>query len=207
MTATNFVGISDLAILDLLRQRPTMTVAEFATELEVTATAVRQRLSRLMVQGLIERTATRHGRGRPKHWYRLTAKGLRKSGSNFADLAQALWQEVRTIQDPEIRRGLLQRVAKRMAGMYAEAVVGQTLEQRLLALADLFGERRVPLELDTSGSLPVLKAVACPYQELADQDRSICAMERLLFAEVLGTDVRLAGCRLEGHPTCTFELN
>jgi len=35
----------------------------------------------------------------------------------------------------------------------------------------------------------------------------ICAMERLLFAEVLGTDVRLAGCRLEGQSECTFELN
>jgi predicted ArsR family transcriptional regulator len=71
----------------------------------------------------------------------------------------------------------------------------------------LFGERRIPLELDQSGALPVLTAVTCPYPELADQDRSICAMERMLFAEVLGTDVRLAGCRLEGQPSCTFELN
>jgi len=53
----------------------------------------------------------------------------------------------------------------------------------------------------------VLRAVTCPYPELADQDRSICAMERLLFAEVLGTNVRLSGCRLEGNSECTFELN
>lgn len=207
MTTTSFVGFSDLAILDLLRQRGEMTVAEFADELSVTATAVRQRLTRLLAQSFIERTATRHGRGRPKHSYRLTPKGLRKSGSNFADLAMALWQEVRSIPDPEVRRGLLQRVAKRMAVMYADTIDGQTLEQKLLALADLFGERRIPLELDQSGTLPVLKAVTCPYPELADQDRSICAMERMLFAEVLGADVRLAGCRLEGQSACTFELN
>jgi predicted ArsR family transcriptional regulator len=207
MTTTSFVAFADLAVLDILRRREAMTVAEFAEELRVTATAVRQRLSRLLAQELIERTATRHGRGRPKHRYRLTTKGLRKSGSNFADLAQALWQEVRMIRDPEIRKGLLQRVAKRMAVMYADTVAGQTLEQRLATLTDLFGERRVPLELDESGELPILKAITCPYPELADQDRSICAMERLLFAEVLGTDVRLAGCRLEGQSECTFELN
>jgi predicted ArsR family transcriptional regulator len=207
MTTSSFVAFSDLAILDLLRQREAMTVVEFAEELQVTATAVRQRLNRLMSQELIERTATRHGRGRPKHRYRLTVKGLRKSGSNFADLAQALWQEVRMIRDPEVRRGLLQRVAKRMAVMYAGTIAGQTLEQKLLELTDLFGERRVPLQLDTSGALPILRAVTCPYPELAEQDHSICAMERLLFAEVLGTDVRLSGCRLEGHSECTFELN
>jgi predicted ArsR family transcriptional regulator len=207
MTTSSFVAFSDLAILDLLRKQEAMTIAQFAEELQVTATAVRQRLNRLMAQELIERTATRHGRGRPKHRYRLTPKGLRKSGSNFGDLAVALWQEVRLIRDPEVRRGLLQRVAKRMAVMYAGTIDGQTLEQKLLALADLFGERRIPLELDQSGALPVLTAVTCPYPELADQDRSICAMERMLFAEVLGTDVRLAGCRLEGQPACTFELN
>jgi predicted ArsR family transcriptional regulator len=207
MITGSFVALSDLAILDLLRKQEAMTVAEFAEALGVTATAVRQRLNRLMAQHLIERSATKNGRGRPKHRYRLTSKGLQKAGSNFSDLAVALWQEVRAIRDPDVRRGLLQRVARRMAVMYAGTVEGKTLEQKLLALADLFGERRVPLELDKTGSLPILKAVACPYPELADQDRSICAMERMLFAEMLGADVRLAESRLDGKSACIFELN
>lgn len=207
MSTSSYVVLSDLAILDLLRQQPAMTVAEFAEALRVTATAVRQRLNRLLSQEMIERTATKNGRGRPKHRYRLTPKGLRKAGSNFPDLAVALWQEIRAIRDPDVRRGLLQRVAKRMALMYANTISGQTLEQKLAALADLFDERRLPLELDNTGTLPILRAVACPYPELADQDRSICAMERMLFAEVLGSDVRLADCRLDGQSACTFELN
>jgi len=207
MSDNSFIPITDLAVLDLLRQRQAMTVADFAESLAVTATAVRQRLNRLLARNLIERNATRNGRGRPKHWYRLTAKGAQKAGSNFFDLALALWQEIREIRDPEVRRGLLRRVAKRLAVMYAGTIEGQTLEQKLAALTDLFGERRVPLELDKTGALPVLKAVACPYPELADQDRSICAMERMLFAEVLGADVRLMDCRLDGRSACTFELN
>ena len=56
---------SDVAILDLLRKRDTITVSELAKILEVTATAVRQRLTRLMAQGYVQRTATKAGRGRP----------------------------------------------------------------------------------------------------------------------------------------------
>jgi len=207
MTTSSYVAFSDLAVLDLLRTREAMTVVEFAEALGVTATAVRQRLNRLLAQKLIERTATKGGRGRPKHRYRLTSRGLQRAGSNFADLAMALWQEVRAVRDEDVRRGLLQRIAKRMAEMYAGMVEGPTLEQKVAALTELFGERRGPLGVDTTGAGPGVKAGACPYPDLAGQDRSICAMERMLFAEVLGADVRLAACRLDGQAACRFELN
>ena len=48
---------SDVAVLDLLRKNQAMTVAGIAKSLGVTATAVRQRLTRLMDEGCIEREA------------------------------------------------------------------------------------------------------------------------------------------------------
>ena len=87
---------SDDAILDLLRDRGPMSVSELALAMDVTATAVRQRLNRLMGQGYIERTAVKVGRGRPSHRYLLTAKGHRKTGSNLGDLAIAAWEDRRT---------------------------------------------------------------------------------------------------------------
>lgn len=206
MMADDFVT-SDLAILDLLRGGETLTVSGMAESLQVTATAVRQRLNRLLAHQYVERSTEKHGRGRPSHRYRLTDKGSRKAGSNFADLAVALWQEVREIQDPEIRQGLLQRVAKRMAVMYADRFDGSTLDERIQAITDLFAERRVPLDVESSGSLPVLKAGACPYPDLAESDRSVCAMERLLLSELLGTGVRLEECRLDGDDCCSFQIN
>jgi DeoR family suf operon transcriptional repressor len=198
---------TDIAILDLLRKQRAMTVSDLAKALDVTATAVRQRLGRLMAHGYLERTASKSGRGRPSHWYELTAKGRRKTGANFADLAIALWQEIREIRDPEVRRGLLQRLSKRLARLYADEVEGGTIEERMQSLADLFSGRRIPFAVDRTGPLPVLQALACPYPELAEQDRSICSLERLLFAEVLGENVRLSGCRLDGADCCTFETS
>ena len=197
---------SDIAILDLLRKRDALSVAELAKAMQVTATAVRQRLTRLMAQGYIERFASRAGRGRPSHSYTLTQAGRRKTGANFADLAIALWQEVRQIKDPEVRRGLLQRLSRRLAEAYGDRIHGETLEEKMQSLAEVFVERRVPFSVDGSRQLPVLTAQACPYPELAEQDRSICAMEKMMFSELLGENLRLTNCRLDGETNCcTFE--
>ncbi len=198
---------SDTALLDLLRKGQALSISQLAALMEVTATAVRQRLNRLMDQGYVRRTEERAGRGRPSHRYALTNQGLRKTGSNFADLAIALWQEIRDIKDKEVRRGLLQRLSRRLADQYAPHIRGDSLEDRMNAVSQLLGGREVPFSVDESGDNPVLTALACPYPDLAEQDRSICAMERMLFSEVLGEAVRLDKCRLDGENCCTFSTS
>lgn len=200
---------SDLALVDLLRKRGALSVAELATSMQVTATAVRQRLTRLLATGDIERTTCRSGRGRPVHRYGLTAKGRRRGGNNFGDLAVALWQEVREIKDPEVRRGLLQRLSKRLADQYRGEVVGESVEQRMQALAALLSQRQIPFEVESAAPhhLPTIHAHACPYPELAEQDRTVCAMERLMFSDLVGANLHLTNCRLDGDGAgcCTFE--
>jgi predicted ArsR family transcriptional regulator len=69
---------SDADLLNLLKARGPMGVAELSEAMQVTPTAVRQRLVRLLSQEAIKREATRHGRGRPKHRYWITEKGLQR---------------------------------------------------------------------------------------------------------------------------------
>lgn len=195
---------SDVGILDLLRKSGTLGVQQLAEATQVTATAVRQRLTRLMAQGLVDRELSRAGRGRPSHRYRLTEKGRRQSGANFADLATALWNEVRAIDNDEVRRGLLQRIAKSMAQMYGQRVQGATTAERMQDVSRLFAERNVPWEVEGTDELPVLTALVCPYPDLAEQDRGVCAMERMMLAELVGDGLRLADCRLDGDSCCRF---
>ena len=195
---------SDVGVLDILRKSGPASVAQLAAAMDVTATAVRQRLTRLLAQGDIERTTERTSRGRPVYRYGLTEKGRRRAGANFADLATALWDEMRAIRDPEVRRGLLARISNRMATLYAAQIRGSNLDERMESLADLFRERQIPFDVERSHELPVLHAHACPYPELAERDRSVCAMEKNLFSELLGQNVRLSNCRLDGHNCCTF---
>ncbi|MBA63560.1 MAG: transcriptional regulator [Planctomycetaceae bacterium] len=197
---------SDVTILDVLRKQGMLTVAELSGLLSVTGTAVRQRLTRLLAEGYIDRKAVRPERGRPFHQYSLTTKGRRRSGQNFADLAIVLWDEIRLIEDVEVQQGLMQRISRRLADMYTDRVQGQDMSQRLAALTELFADRRLPIHVDHSGELPVLSIEACPYPEIAEHDRSVCSMEKMLFSEVLGESVKLAECRLDGACSCTFQV-
>src|SRR5262245_55418777 len=183
---------SDVGLLDLLRKSGPLGVQELAEAMHVTATAVRQRLTRLMAQGLVDRESTPAGRGRPIHRYTLTEKGRRQTGANFTDLALALWNEIRAIKDPEVQRGLLGRLAKSMAAAYGEKITGRTTAERMKSVSRVFAERDVAFTVDESGDLPVLTALACPYPELAEKDRGICAMERMLFSEMVGQGLKLA---------------
>ena len=160
-----------------------------------------------MDQGYVQRTAFKSGRGRPAHRYSLTEQGRRKTGANFADLAMALWHGIRDIKDPEVRCGLFQRIARRLVDQYADQIVGRTLEEKMESVGTLFGKRRVPITVESSGELPVLTVWACPYPELAEQDRTICTMERMIFSELFGRNVHLDKCRLDEGNCCTFELN
>jgi predicted ArsR family transcriptional regulator len=195
---------SDKTMLDYMRREGAVTISALVSEMGVTATAVRQRLQRLMAQGLIERQTERKSRGRPNHRYSLTEKGERAAGTNFADMAIVLWEEVKSVEDPAVRRGLLKRIADRLVGRYRDRVSGDTLGERMTTLAELMGDREIPFEVDSSGELPVLTALACPYPELAKLDRGVCTMEKLMLSEILGENVRLSECRLDGANCCTF---
>lgn len=198
---------SDEQILDLLRRAGPQSIAQLVDATSVTANAVRQRLTRLTAQGLIEREVMHGARGRPSHRYKLTEKARRQAGSNFADLALVLWQEVRAVKDPEVRRGLLSRIAGSLAAMYAGQVQGDGVTERMRSLAELFDRRGVPMQASAVGELPVLTVLDCPYPDLVERDRGICAVEKMLFDELLEHDVRLSQCRLDGHACCTFATN
>jgi predicted ArsR family transcriptional regulator len=198
---------SDVGLIALLRDRGALGISELTAAMNVTATAVRQRLTRLMNQGLIQRETTKMARGRPSHRYSLTERGRRQTNSNFADLTLALWNEVRSVKNPEVRTGLLQRIAKTLAEVYRPQMQGQNTAQRMQDVSAIMAERNVPFVVEQTGLLPVLTANGCPYPELAEQDRGICAVEKMLFSELLGEKVRLSECRLDGTSCCRFETN
>ncbi|GAB6165495.1 winged helix DNA-binding protein [Thermostilla marina] len=198
---------NDLELLDLLRVEGPMDVTEMAQAVGVTATAIRQRLGRLMAEGAIRRRSVREGRGRPKHVYELTERGVRLTGSNFTDLAFALWEGVCAVDDPQTREAIIRAVAAKLAEKYAAEVAGTTPAQRMEALIHLLGQRRVPFRVDKEDGLPVLNAEVCPYPGLAETNRDICRLEKLMLSQLMGHEMDLAECRADGSDSCRFCLS
>ena len=182
-----------------------LTIQQLVDHLGVTATAVRQKLSRLKGAELVDRTQTADGRGRPSHQYDLTEKGRRSVGDNLADLACALWEEIQEIADVELRNSLVKGAIRRMANGYSSRVVGESLEERLKSAAQIFVERDIPITVDQRNGLPVLRILQCPYPDLANDDHAVCEMEKQLFSQVIGASVDLCQCRHKGDSCCSFE--
>jgi predicted ArsR family transcriptional regulator len=199
---------TDRELLDLIRRRGPLTVAEMAGELKVTGTAVRNRLARLLGTGLVERKAEHVGRGRPRHAYRASVEAHKRLGQNYADLAVALWEEMMaSVADRKLRRMLFVRITDRLAEAYRSKLTGQEWEGRLVQLSHVLHDRGVEAEVarDGSGLATILRQYSCPYYELAEADRAICSLERKMLEKVLGRGLRLSQCRLDGDRSCDFE--
>ena len=196
---------SDRQFLDRLHRLDAGTDPEICEDIGVTATAVRQRLNRLQGLGFVTRETVRCGRGRPHHVYRITDVGLRELGDNYSDLAMILWNEVQNIEPLETRTRVLERIQGAFVERYSRLVQGKSLNDRFDQLQGALAERGFDVEVDKSGPLPILRENNCPFLEMASQDASICELERQVFQSVLGTDVEMTSCCLDGSHCCEFQ--
>lgn len=136
---------SDAELLTLLRVAGQLSILELAHAMEVTATAVRRHLPRLLGQKVIQRESIRHGRGRPRDLYSLTEEGLRRTDSPFTEVALTVWKEIRQSSDPELRRDTLRRIAR--ASGEADKIRGETPAERTKSLAKLLNQQQIPVSV------------------------------------------------------------
>ena len=153
----------------------------------VTATAVRQRLARL--------TSTRtrrpdrgqsRARGRPSHRYSLDRKRTPRGGSQLRRSGSG------TLAGGPRDQG--SRSAKRPAPAVGKVGGRNVCQPQYRRTSPPSGCSRWPTLMSGTTtcrfrskerrSCPVLTAWACPYPTLAEQDRGICAMEKMVFSGV-----------------------
>jgi predicted ArsR family transcriptional regulator len=200
---------ADHAFLARLNRRGECTVHDLCDDLNVTATAVRQRLTRLMSAGLVARETASAGRGRPFHVYRVTGAGRRHLGDDYGELARLLWREMKQIEDAEIRTRLMSRLRDALVERYGAAHTEMSLGDRFRHLQRALDRQGFQVDVAERQRgdelLPVLREHNCPYHDLATEDSLICHLEQAVFEEVLGTPIALTQCCRDGHACCEFE--
>lgn len=204
----------DRELLFALQGGDALGVGELTERLGVTATAIRQRVERLLSMGLIEREKVVAGRGRPTFRYGLTVSGHRRVGADPAELAEAMWREILAMPDSAARERLLSAVAERLGAEFADQLPQRGFDstsdpglvERFERLAELLATRQVESGVSRWGDLPVLDVGSCPYPSMteASDDRAMCKLEEKMFSEALGQPVRLSSCRLDGDACCQF---
>ena len=102
---------------------------------------------------------------------------------------------------------LLDRVGGRLAQKYANTVRSSVLQDRVQELAATLYDRGVIADVsasadDSGDDTIVLQTYNCPYHELAQDHREICDMDQKMIRQVLGSDVDLKECLMDGHGSC-----
>jgi predicted ArsR family transcriptional regulator len=200
----------DRELLSALRGGDAAGVGDLTDRLGVTATAVRQRIDRLLEMGLIDREKVVAGRGRPTYRYQLTVLGHQRAGANASELADAMWREIMLIDNSDVRQALLSSIAARLGRQFVDQVSDDdsdgTIESRMQRLSSMLADRQIETAVTHEGALPVLDMSSCPYPSLteASQDRAMCRLEEQMISEALGQPMHLSSCRLDGDSCCQF---
>lgn len=124
------------AVVELLKQRGEATATEMATELSLTAAAVRGQLKELEDGGFVAHRRRTDGRGRPTHCYSLTPAAGALFPQRYGDLTNELLDYV----DPALVPDLFEkRRRRRTEGAHAR-LDGLSFPDRVVELARILNE-------------------------------------------------------------------
>ena len=194
-------------ILEYLQRNPSATIKDFEVLLGVTTTAVRQHLNALQASGYLDRREERSGVGRPHYIYVATDAARELFACRCDVLALTMLQEMYEVVGAEQMGTLLSRVGVRLADQYTESVKATGLQHRVEEMAGALGRQGVLTDVSAGESNTIaLKMYNCPYHDLAIEHREICEMDQLMLQQVLGAEVSLDDCIMDGHASCSFEI-
>jgi predicted ArsR family transcriptional regulator len=201
-----FSNTSAGRVLKAIQMRGQANIKEVASDLGVTASAVRLHLTQLEAWGAVRAEKVREGVGRPYFVYSVTPEAHNLFYRDYGDLTRLLLEEVTMTQGTDALQRVLRRVGDRLATLYRDQIGGQELPDRVKAWADLLDQRGVPVEIVDTEEGYLLHEYGCPYRHVAEKNRAICEMERQVMTRLLESGVELTQCVLDGHSGCCFAI-
>jgi len=186
---------------------------QLAVLLGASRTGVLQQLRVLETDGLVSRRTERHGVGRPRHLYDVTASAQQLFPSNYDGLAAGLIAAIDSIGGRELVDRVFStrrtQTAERIRRRLDEAVGDQApFLDRVRELAVIQDEQGYlcGAELSADGTIRLLEH-NCAIFHVANGDPAACAAELELFRDVLGADVTRETHIASGDRCCTYRIS
>jgi predicted ArsR family transcriptional regulator len=193
-------------ILDHLHQESRATVKELAALLGMTFTGVRQHLTVLERDGLVQVREERGRVGRPAHVYSLTPRGEALYPKYYDVLANMMMEEIRALAGTDALQQVLRRISARMAEQCMDRVEGRPLSERVEEAAQIMREMGCIANCERQGDEFFLHQCTCPYPNVARRNSGVCALEVDFVRRLTGADARLVTSLLRGDRACTYRI-
>jgi predicted ArsR family transcriptional regulator len=198
------------AILLHLRQAGPSSPDTIATALEASRTGVLQQLHALEEAGLVSHAAEKHGVGRPRHVYDVTADAQGLFPTDYGGFASGLVKAIEAVGGDDLveqvfsarRRQIGDRIERRMAERLPDEA---TLADRVHVLAVLQNQAGYLAEalVGEDGQLR-LREHNCAIDKIARRTTAPCEAELALFQELLGPGVVRESHIASGDRCCSY---
>ena len=185
---------------------------QLAERLGASRTGVLQQLRALEAANLVTRQTVRHGVGRPRHLYDVTADAQDLFPTNSDALAAGLLSAIEAVGGDDLldqvfaarRRQLGARVRERMAETIGPDA---TLAERVRELAVIQADHGYLADtvLGADGTIR-LREHNCAIYHIAEGSPAACQAELELFTEVLGAEVVREQHIASGDRCCQYRI-
>jgi predicted ArsR family transcriptional regulator len=202
------------AILLELREGGAIGPDALATRLEMSRTSTLQRLRELETAGFVARQAIRHGVGRPRHLYDITAAAQRSLPANYDGLATTLLESIVAVGGDVLveevfqarRRLLRDRIQARFAARLGPAPTLAEKVRELAVVQDESGYVCRANAIPANGDPLELREHNCAILGAASGHPAACRAELQLFEEVLDASVVRTSHIASGDRCCTYVI-
>lgn len=199
-------------ILVHLRQAGPATPDGLAAALGASRTGILQQLYALEDAGLVSHAAEKHGVGRPRHVYDVTAEAQGLFPTDYGGFASGLVKAIEAVGGEDLveqvfaarRVQIGERIRRRMAERLDD---GAPLTERVRVLAQLQDEAGylADVSLGDDGTIR-LREHNCAIDKIARRTTAPCDAELALFQEVLGAEVVRESHIASGDRCCTYRV-
>jgi len=192
-------------ILEHVKRRGESVAEAIADDLGVTPSGVRQLLTALERDGLLEHRVARGGPGRPKHLYALTPAGDALFPRAYAELTNELLEYVEA-EDPALLERIFDRRAERRLQQTLARAAGRPFAEQVQVVAEVLDEDGYLADFarNDDGSF-VITEHNCAVLAVAKRYRHACSSElAFLQAALPRAEVRRIAHRLNGGHVCAY---
>ena len=178
------------------------TAGELASELRISASAVRKTLGRLQAEGLVRYNRLARGVGKPAHQYELTAEGELRLSRAYLRLLQALLEEIEGSLPPSGVEKLMRAVGERLAPPVIERSLHDRVAAAVVTLNDLGASAS---KIDSPAGLRI-ECTCCAIGAVVIEHPLACKGMEALLATHIGAPVR-EQCDRGDRPRCRFMVD
>lgn len=185
---------------------------QLAERIGASRTGVLQQLRALEAAHLVSRQTVRHGVGRPRHLYDVTADAQDLFPSNYDGLAAGLLAAIESVGGDDLLDQVFaarrRQLGDRVRGQMAERVAPEApLLERVRELAVIQGDQGYLADatLSPDGTIR-LREHNCAIYHIAEGSPAACQAELELFSEILGADVVREQHIASGDRCCSYKI-